>query len=201
MGQTDQSAQLGATSDQPSAQPAGQADLDKWREEIVTSLNEGFDRRFSGFQKVLATRDEQIADLRNMLQELKTADLSDDERVQLEREALEQEKAAIAAEKELLAMQAEFPEEIDLYRKVLEQPTAKDQISLLREWKSSFAAQNQQSDPSGKDEEPGDDSSKSAVDPNNPPVETTDGMTYDDQFEKNPSLVDQILRGGRLQRE
>lgn len=200
MGMTDQSAQLGATSDEPSASPVGQADLDKWREEIVASLNEGFDKRFSGFQKILATRDDEVKELRNMLRELKTADLSDDERVQLEREALEQEKAAVAAERELLAMQADFPDEIDLYRKVLDQPTAKDQISLLREWRDSFS-KNQQSASTG-DETPGnDDSTQSAVDPNNPPVETTDGMEYQDQFTKDPSLVDKILRGGRLQRE
>lgn len=200
MGQTDQSAQLGATSDEPSASPVGQADLDKWREEIVASLNEGFDKRFGGFQKILATRDEEVRELKNMLRELKTADLSDDERVQLEREALEQEKAAIAAEKELLALQADFPDEITLYRQVLEQPTAKDQISLLREWRDSLT-KNQQSASTG-DETPGDDASdQSAVDPNNPPVETTDGMEFEDQFTKDPSLVDKILRGGRLQRE
>lgn len=200
MGQTDQSAQLGATSDEPSASPVGQADLDKWREEIVASLNEGFDKRFGGFQKILATRDEEVKELKNMLRELKTADLSDDERVQLEREALEQEKAAIAAEKELLALQADFPDEITLYRQVLEQPTAKDQISLLREWRDSLT-KNQQSASTG-DETPGDDASdQSAVDPNNPPVETTDGMEFEDQFTKDPSLVDKILRGGRLQRE
>lgn len=200
MGMTDQSAQLGAASEEPSASPVGQADLDKWRQDIVASLNEGFDKRFGGFQKILATRDEEVKELKNMLQELKTADLSDDERVQLEKEALAQERAAIAAERELLALQADYPDEIDLYRKVLEQPTAKDQIGLLREWRDSFA-QNQQSVSTG-DETPGDDDSiQSAVDPNNPPVETTDGMEYGDQFAKDPSLVDKILRGGRLQRE
>lgn len=200
MGMTDQSAQLGATSEEPSASPVGQADLDKWRQEIVASLNEGFDKRFGGFQKILATRDEEVKELKNMLQELKTADLSDDERVQLEREALAQERAAIAAEKELLAMQAEFPDEIDVYRRVLEQPTAKDQISLLREWRDSFS-QNQQPASTGGETPGNDDSTQSAVDPNNPLVETTDGMAFEDQFAKDPSLVDKILHGGRLQRE
>lgn len=200
MGQTDQSALEGVTSGEPNASPVGQADLDKWRDEFAASLNENFDKRFGGFQKILAARDEQVAELKNMLTELKTADLSDDERVQLERESIEQERAAIAAERELLALQADFPDEIDLYRKVLDQTSAKDQISLLREWRDSFA-QNQQSAPTG-DETPGDDdSTQSAVDPNNPPAETTDGMDYDSQFDKDPSLVDKILRGGRLQRE
>lgn len=195
----DQSAQDGGTSDEPATAPVGTADLDKWRQELTTTLTQSFDERFKGFQKILSTRDSEVAELKDMLKELKTADLSDDERVQLEREALEQEKAALAAERELLALQADFPEETDLYRKVLEQPTAKDQISLLREWRTSLTP-NQQAEPTPKDD--GENASnQSAIDPNNPPVETTDGMDYEAMFEKDPSQLDKILRSGRLQRE
>lgn len=195
MGMTDQSAQQGATSDEPSAQPVGQADLDKWKQEIATTLNENFDKRFSGFQQIIAQRDQRIDELASMLNELKTADLSDDERVQLEREALEQEKAAIAAERELLSIQQEFPDEVDLYRQVLEKDSAKDQIALLRQWKESLTAQPATEPNPGED---GDDPlNQSAIDPNNPAATTTDGMDYQTQFEKDPSLVDKILRGAK----
>jgi hypothetical protein len=195
MGMSDQLAQQGATSDEPSAQPVGQADLDKWKQELTTTLSGEFDKRFQGFQKIISERDRKIDDLTSMLEELKTADLSDDERVQLEREALEQEKAAIAAERELLSIQQEFPDEVTLYRQVLEKDSAKDQIALLRQWKESLT---QQPAPEPDPNENGDDSqNQSAIDPNNPAATTTDGMDYQTQFEKDPSLVDKILRGAK----
>lgn len=197
----DQSAQDGDTSQEPVAAPVGTADLDKWRKEITDTLTGEFDTRFKGFQKILADRDSKVEELRTMLTELKTADLSDDERAQLERESIEQERAALAAERELLSLQSDFPEETEIYRKVLEQPTAKDQISLLREWRQAAAQQNQQPDPASDDGGAQEPSNQSAIDPNNPAVQTTDGMDYDSQFESDPSLADKILRAGRLQRE
>lgn len=194
MGQTDQSAQEGATSDEPSVSPVGQADLDKWRDSIVTTLNKSFDDRFKGFQGIISKRDEKIEELATMLTELKTADLSDDERVQLEKDALKQERSALAAERELMAMQADFPDEIDLYRKVLDAGSSKDQIALLRGWRESFTG-NQEPEPAvdGQDNP----LNLSAVDPNNPPAPSDDGMDYESQFERDPSLVDKLLRSAK----
>src|SRR5688500_5235875 len=190
----DQSAPEGATSEEPSAQPVGQADLDKWREELSSSLQKDFDKRFAGFPNILAERDAKIDDLASVLNELKTADMSDDERVQLEREALAQERAAVAAERELLTLRAEFPDEVDLYQEVLKAPTSRDQIALLNQWRKS--QEQPASNPNPTDE--GDDSSnQSAIDPNNPAATSTDGMDYEAQFESDPSLADKILHSAK----
>lgn len=190
----DQSAPEDATSDEPSVQPVGQADLDKWRNELTASLNENFDTRFKGFQKLLGERDRQIGEINTMLTELKTADLSDDERVQLEREALDQERAAIAAERELLTLRAEFPDEVDLYQEVLKAPTSRDQIALLNQWRVS---QQQPADDTTLTDGEDDLSNQSAIDPNNPAAPSTDGMDYQTQFEADPTLADKVLRGAR----
>jgi hypothetical protein len=197
MGMTDQSAQLGATSQEPSDQPqaVGQADLDKFKEELLGMLKSDFDTRFAGFQQIIAKRDERIGNLESVLQELKTVDMSDDERVQLERDALAQERAAIAAERELMELQSEFPEEIKLYKSVVDKASAKDQIVLLREWRNSLTA-NQTPEPTpGEGEET--TPNQSAIDPNNPAAPTSDGMEPLAQFERDPSLADRILQGAR----
>lgn len=190
----DQSAQEGAISNEPSAQPVGQADLDKWRTEITSAISQDFDKRFGGFQKILAERDRKVTELEQSIQELKTLDMSDDERVQLEKDALAQERAALAAERELLALRSEFPEEVDVYQKVLDAPTSRDQIALLNEWRLSQQQPANEPDPN----EEGDNSSnQSAIDLNNPAQPNTDGMDMQSQFEADPSLADKVLRSAR----
>ena len=188
----DQSAPEGAPPDESeSAQPVGQADLDKFKDELLGTLKSDFDTRFSGFQQIIAKRDQRIDQLESTLSELKTADLSDDERVQLEKDALAQERAAIAAERELLALQKDYPDEVEFYKTVLDQPSAKDQIALLHTWRKP--AENQVPEPTP--DEGATSSDQSAVDPNNPAAETTDGLDYQAQFERDPGLADRLLKG------
>lgn len=190
----DQSGNEGAANgEQSSAQPVGQADLDKWRTEITSAISQDFDKRFGGFQKLLSDRDRKVQELEQSIQELKTVDMSDDERVQLEKDALAQERAALAAERELLALRGEFPDEVDLYQKVLEAPTSRDQIALLNEWRLS----QQQPAPNPNPEDEGDTSNQSAIDLNNPAQSNTDGMDTQAQFEADPSLADKVLRSAR----
>jgi hypothetical protein len=104
-------------------------DLESIRAELQLSLRADmeaqFQERAAGFQRALAEKDAE-------LRALKTAGLSEDEREQLARQENESAIEVLRRENELLKLAREFPDEMPLFERVLNAPTAKAQLEAFR---------------------------------------------------------------------
>lgn len=106
----------------------GTPDLDA----LVSKLTADLDKRFSGFQGLLDRRD---SEYRQMLEDLKTADLSPEEREQEQASRLKAELDSYKRKVEILSMRKEFPEEVDLLTSLLEGQSLQDQLSLIAKFR------------------------------------------------------------------
>jgi len=199
----DQPAAEGTSAEAPSTPAVGQADLDTWRQEIVAEINKANDERFGGFQKLLAKRDKAITDLSTGLNELKSRTLSDDEREELTDKALQDQLAAAQAENEILRLSREYPAEVvSDFEALLGADSAKDQLELLKKLRLGESKETPAQNPAPETPKgigsPAVQPASSEVDPNNPPADQVDGLDFEQAFEKDPSLLDKILKGGKL---
>lgn len=187
-GEFDQSQLEGGITGEPAANPVGSLDLDKFRDELLSSVTGEFDKRFSGFQKTLAKRDEKISELERMVQEANRADLTEDQRTALDVQEKDAQIARLQMALELKELEREFPQAGPVFGKILEADSPRAQMEILNELLS----------PRGEEtptEQPEAQPTPASVDPNNPPDTGTDGMSYEAAFEKDPSLLDRILKG------
>jgi len=198
MSDEDQSALDSGTSDTPAAPVVGQADLDAWRTSIVADLTRVTDDRFSGFQKLLAKRDQKLGSLEQTLEELKSRTLSEDEREQLTDKALQERLRAAEAENEILKLSREYPAEVvSDFESLLGAESAKDQLEILKRLRTPAEQPAIVTAPSPEGiGAPSVQPASSEVDPNNPPTEFQDGLDWEQAFTQDPSLLDKILRRG-----
>jgi len=158
------------------------ADIEKVKAEIASA----FDERAKGFQRLLAGRDETIKALSEQLDELKTAGLSEDERVQLREQRLAEENEKLRTELELLELSREYGDEYPIFRELIDAPTAKDQLEAIRKMrKASVPA------PSPA---PAEEPETSLPDMNNP-MRGTDGWGFlPDGTPMSDDLADRLLK-------
>lgn len=184
----------GAPAESPAA-PAGSVDFDKFKTDLLDSVNKANDERFQGWQKTLSKRDEKLSKLEQVLEELKASTLSESEREQLTARGEQQELAALRAQNEVLRLATEYPEEVSLYQRILEAPTAKDQVEILREFKAQLA---EAAKPKGDQEQPTGEPDNSQTTPSaNPQV--PEGIER--RFEQDPTLADKVLSGFKRWRD
>lgn len=206
MADNDQSAEDLGTSPAPTQTPVvGQADLDAFKQSLLAEINRANDERFGGFQKLLAKRDKRFDDLAATLDELKSRSLTDEDREELETRAAAERVRVLEAENELLRLSREYPAEVvSDFETLLKADNARDQLDLLRTLRSgnqsatTAAAPATPAVPAEGEGFPNVQPASSEVDPNNPPAEAMDGLAFEQAFERDPSLVDKILRAGKL---
>ncbi len=165
--------------DQPVAPAA--PDLDA----LVEKLNEGFDKRFRGFQSVMDQRD---AEYRQLLDDLKTADLTPEEREQVEQSKMQAEIESLRRKNEILSMRKNHPEEVDLLEQFLEAKSLEDQLSLLAQFRKADATNA----PEGEEPEAAADGKPTPVDKNNPARSSQPGLEAAAE-RMNKELAEQIL--------
>lgn len=152
----------------------------------LAALEAGYEERIKGFQRLLANRDQEKSALERELKELKTADLSEDERVQLTLAELQEEKDRLETELELVKLGSKYQDEMPLYQKLLGAQTAEEQLEFLRSLRSSGAA------PAGKAP-----AESSDLDLNNPRQSAPAGMILPDGTMMTDELAERILKGAR----
>lgn len=106
-------------------------DLSAWQKQITDE----FDKRFSGIQSILDRRDNSINELKDIVETLKTANLSPEEQEQLSSDKRAAEVAALKRENEILKMRKEYPDEVDFLQTFLGSQSLEDQFKALRDYK------------------------------------------------------------------
>ena len=104
---------------------------------FMSKIGADMDKRFQGFQGTLDRRD---SEYRQMLEDLKTADLPPEEREQAQTSRLQQELESYKRKVEILSMRKQFPEEVDLLSNLLEGKSLQDQLALLSNFRKVEAA-------------------------------------------------------------
>lgn len=151
---------------------------------ITTALSAEFDKRFSGIQSLL---DRRTSEWQAQLEELKTVNLTPEEREQLQASEAQKKLAQLERENQLLKMRKNFPEEVDLLEQFLSADSLESQLDVLSKFRKAQAeAEAQGAEPK---EQP------TPVDMNNPPrkqevslADLGDKMTNE--------LADKILKQG-----
>ena len=185
----DQSQVDAPTTDQ-SASGVGQLDLDKFKNDILSAVTSSFDERFQGFQKILSKRDKELEAIRNEVQQANRSTLTEEEVAALEVQEKDQQIAALQRALELKELEREFPDVAPHYSKILEADSGRAQMEILRELLSPKKEERPNEQPDSALEP-----QVSSVDPNAPADTGTDGLNYDQMFEKDPGLLDRILKG------
>lgn len=147
-------------------------------ESRLAALEAKYEDRIKGFQRLLAGRDAEKDALQAKLEEIQSAGMPDDERLALREKKLLEENERLKTQLEFKDLASEYGEEFPIFEKLLNAPSAKDQLEALRELRAAAKA--------AETPKP----SSSGVDMNNPrrsaPLPSTaDGMTDD--------LADRIL--------
>lgn len=163
----------------------GGLDIEKIRQEAHAAAQAAFDERAKGFQRLLAERDNALAEARRLLDDAKLASLSEDERDAEVQRRSESELERLRAENELLKLMPEYPDELPVFQRLLAAQDAKTQLDLIRELRKPAAPANPAPAAPAADPAP--------VDPNNPAnpqsaVISSDGVVMTDE------LAERLLR-------
>jgi hypothetical protein len=170
--------------DQPQGTPA---DLDALVEKMNAKFTEEFGKRFSGLQGLLDRRD---AEYRQLLDDLKTADLSPEEREQVQASKLQQEVEQLRRKNEILSMRKSHPDEADLLERFLEAQSLEDQLNLLATFRKAEAPNA----PEPVEGEAAADGKPTPVDKNNPARPSIPDLSAAPE-RMNQDLANQILQG------
>lgn len=165
--------------DQPQepTKEAPSVDLSAVQEALMSEL----DKRFSGFQGLL---DKRTAQFETQLAELKTADMSPEEREQFAASEAQKKVERLERENELLRQRKQYAEEVDLLEEFFKQGSLTDQLALLAKFRKAVAAE----EPQG-----GDDAGQpTPVDMNNP-KRRTDISIADASGKMDEQLADKLL--------
>lgn len=103
-------------------------------EAMTPQINTLLDKRVSGFQQMLAQKDEALQESQQRLREFEIAGLSEDERSALQQQERDAEIERLRLENELFRLQEQHPRGATIYRRLLEPGlTAQQQVALLDE--------------------------------------------------------------------
>lgn len=179
----DLAAGLAGESASPEGTALTRADIDK----IKAELSATYEERIKGFQRLLADRENRERALQAELEEIRSATLSPEERVQLREKQLATRVRELEAQIELERLGASYSDEMPIYRSLLEAKSAEEQLGVLRSIRA--AAKPPVSEPPVTE---GEDLDVADIDLNNPVRIAPAGATVEGQS-MNDSLADKIL--------
>lgn len=160
-------------------------------DDIEARLTQKFDERIKGFQRVIAEKDAAVEAARREAQELRMSGMSEDEKAEVEWQELESQVSKLQAENALLALQSEYPDEMPVFRNLLNASTPKEQLDAIRALRTAQAAaqaaSNAQANPAEGEPDIPD------VDPNNPSPQKGSSGAPSNGREMNDDLADRIL--------
>jgi hypothetical protein len=170
--------------DPASAEAPGptQADIDK----VKAELSAEFEKRLTGFQRLVSKKDEALEAAMREIEELKTAGLSEDEREQLQVTKMREENQRLQAQNELLRLGGEYGDVMPYFERLLAGSSAKEQLEVMREFASLKAQAQGEPDPDPDPEIPD-------IDLNRPMRQPVQGVVLPDGTVMNDELADRIL--------
>jgi hypothetical protein len=127
------------------------------------SLMEEFDKRIRGLQ---GSTDRRMEEFKAELANLKTADLSPEEREQEQAAVVQRELDRVRRENELLKMRKGHPDEVDFLEQFLGASSLDEQLKLLADFRKPKAVAEE------SEEEPEPEKKVTPVDKNNSPRKT-----------------------------
>lgn len=148
---------------------------------LQDALMAEFDKRFSGVQSLL---DRRTSEFQSQLEELRTADLSPEDREEVLARKAQEEVERLKRENELLRLRKDFPEEVDLLSDFMEKSSLQEQLALLSGFRKAKAEEQAQGEPPQGQPTP--------VDKNNPPRRQEVSLA-DMAGEMTNELADSIL--------
>jgi len=155
------------------------------------------DERIKGFQRLVAERDRKLADLEARfaqqeaaLEDQRLAGMTDEERGTVTEQKRQTELQRLRAENELLKLGIDYATEMPLYRKLLNAPTAKDQLDIIRELSAATSANPALPVPKKTADVP-------AVDRTNPMRQPSEGIVLSDGTQMTDDIADRILKSIR----
>jgi len=155
------------------------------------------DERIKGFQRLVAERDRKLADLEARfaqreaaLEDQRLAGMTDEERGTVTEQKRQTELQRLRAENELLKLGIDYATEMPLYRKLLNAPTAKDQLDIIRELSAATSANPALPVPKKAADVP-------AVDRTNPMRQPSEGIVLSDGTQMTDDIADRILKSIR----
>ena len=155
------------------------------------------DERIKGFQRLVAERDRKLAELEAKfaqqeatLEDQRLAGMTDEERGTVTEQKRQTELQRLRAENELLKLGIDYATEMPLYRKLLNAPTAKDQLDIIRELSAATSANPALPVPKKTADVP-------AVDRTNPMRQPSEGIVLSDGTQMTDDIADRILKSIR----
>jgi hypothetical protein len=184
----DDLAGLTAATEAPAETPPAESPVDI--EARLAEVQRQFDERMKGFQRLIAEKDRAIETARQEAREAKLAGMSQAEIEEMEREEEESENDRLKAEIAILRLQQDYPDEVPLFRQILDAPSPEEQLKLIRQLRAA-ASSAQTPAPEPEPEIP-------PVDLNNPrATHSVSGSTFNGQ-PINEAWADRVL--GSVQR-
>jgi hypothetical protein len=155
-------------------------------EKIKTDLASAYEERIKGFQKLVSQRDESLAALTADLEELKVASLPEEEREQLVQSKKDREIQELRTKLELRELAEEYGSEMPYFERLLAAGSAKDQLTVMREFAQGGRPVAPEIVADAPVEVPD-------VDMNRPLRGPSEGLRLADGTLMNDALADQIL--------
>lgn len=118
----------------PAIVPVTKADLDA----LASSIAETMNKRFVGFQQLVAKRDVEIETRDKTIRELKTAGMSEDELEQLTLIEREKEIESLKAKIALNELSATYGKEVPFFTRLIEADSMEDQLAVMAEYGQQF---------------------------------------------------------------
>lgn len=159
-------------------------------EKVIAGIQPQIDKRFGGFQQVIAKKDQELSTLQHELKNLRLAGLSEEEREQVLQSEKDAQIAQLQAELELERLGRQYPDLIEEYRQLLSAETAEEQLLRLKALREAQAAA------ATPTPEPQAEPTVPEVDPNLPATHTeiSLGERMVDPDLMTDELADRILR-------
>lgn len=163
---TDELAGLTVDAGAPAATPPAPSEAD-----IEARLNAKFDERVKGFQKLLDEQQRARQQAEQQLAELQASGMSEDEKAELQWNSLQEKVSQLQTENALLSLQSKYPEEMPIFKSLLDGTSPEEQLQVIR----ALRVANKAAAEAESDDEP----DVPNVDPNNPlPVSQPSGPVF-----------------------
>lgn len=175
----------------PAVTPPAPPDAD-----IEARLTQKFEDRIKGFQRLVDEKDRALKDAQSKLTDLQMSGMSEDEKAEAEWNSLQAQVDKLQAENALLSLSSEYPEEMPVFKNLLNATSPKEQLEAIRALRAAAkaAAPAEPENPEGGEPDIPD------VDPNNPLArQSSGGPTFNGQV-MDDNWADRILQSVKRMR-
>lgn len=167
----------------PAATPPATPDAD-----IEARLTQKFEDRIKGFQRLVDEKDRALREAQSRLTDLQMSGMSEDERAELEWNSLQAKVDQLQAENALLSLASEYPEEMPVFKNLLNASSPKEQLEAIRALRAAVKpAASAPENPEGGEPEIPD------VDPNNPLARPSSGGPVFNGQQMDENWADRLL--------